>query len=117
MVYLLAQVCALITSLMKDLTTPGQLSVAVNAAALGAGTALAQLTVILAGQVIVGACVSITVIVNVQVAVLPAASVAVDVTVVAPTGKKLPDAGLLATVTPGQLSLTVGAAKVTTAPH
>lgn len=108
-IYLLAQVCELITSLTKDLTTPGQLSVAVNAAAFGAGTALAQLTVIFAGQVIVGGCVSFTLIVNVQVAVLPEPSVAVAVTVVVPTGKKLPDAGLLTTVTPGQLSLTVGA--------
>ena len=40
---------------------------------------------------------------------LPEPSVAVAVTVVVPTGKKLPDAGLLTTVTPGQLSLTVGA--------
>jgi len=69
-----------------------------------------------AGQVIVGGCVSFTVTVNVQVAVLPTASVAVDVTVVVPTGKKLPDAGVLTTVTPGQLSLAV-TLKVTTAPH
>ena len=47
--------------------------------------------------------------VNVQVAVLPDASVAVAVTVVVPTGNKLPDAGIDKTVTPGQLSLTVGA--------
>jgi hypothetical protein len=73
-------------------------------------------TVILAGQVIAGGCASFTVTVNVQVAVLPAASVAVDVTVVVPTGKKLPDAGTLTTVTPGQLSLAV-TLKLTTAPH
>ena len=48
----------------------------------------------LAGQVIVGFCASTTVTVNVHEAVLPAASVAVAVTVVVPTGKKLPDAGL-----------------------
>ena len=42
--------------------------------------------------------------VNVQVAVLPDASVTVAVTVVIPTGKKLPDAGVLVTVKPGQLS-------------
>ena len=47
--------------------------------------------------------------VNEQVAVLPAASVAVDVTVVTPTGNTLPDAGTDTTVTPGQLSMTVGA--------
>ena len=45
--------------------------------------------------------------VNVQVAVLPEASVAVPVTVVVPTGKVLPDTGLNTTVTPGQLSLAV----------
>src|SRR5437763_704266 len=71
---------------------------------------------ILAGQTITGACVSFTLTVNVQVAVLPAASVAVAVTVVVPTGKKDPDAGLVVTVTPGQLSVAV-AAKFTIAPH
>ena len=70
----------------------------------------------LAGQVIVGFCASTTVTVNVQLAVWPAASVAVAVTVVVPTGKKLPDAGLYPILTPGQLSLAV-AAYVTTAPH
>jgi len=65
------------------------------------------LCVILAGQVIVGTCASTTVTVNVQLAVWPAASVAVAVTVVVPTGKKLPDAGLYPILTPGQLSLAV----------
>jgi hypothetical protein len=55
-----------------------------------------------------------TVTVKLQVAVLPDASVAVQVTVVVPTGKHDPDGGLHATVTPGQLSLAVGGAKVTT---
>ena len=64
-------------------------------------------TVILAGHTIVGACVSFTFTVKVQVAVLPAASVAVAVTVVVPTGKNDPEAGLSATVTPGQLSVAV----------
>ena len=73
--------------------------------------------VMLAGQTMVGDCVSVMVIVNVQVAVLPDASVAVDVTVVVPTGKKLPDAGTETTVVPGQLSVAVGALNVTTAPH
>lgn len=45
--------------------------------------------------------------VNVQLAVLPEASVAVQVTVVVPTGKKLPDAGEYDSVVPGQLSVTV----------
>jgi hypothetical protein len=46
-----------------------------------------------------------TVTVNVHVEVLPCASVAMLVTVVVPTAKVLPLAGLLATVTPGQLSV------------
>jgi hypothetical protein len=54
--------------------------------------------------------------VNVQLEVLPAASVAVQVTVVVPTGKNVPDAGEQTTVTPGQLSVAV-AVKVTMAPH
>ena len=48
---------------------------------------------------------SLTVTVKAQVEVLPCASVAVLVTVVVPTGKLLPLAGLLLTVTPGQLSV------------
>ena len=52
------------------------------------------LCVILAGQLIVGDCASTTVTVNVQLVVLFPASVAVAVTVVVPTGKKLPDTGL-----------------------
>ena len=50
-----------------------------------------------------------------QVAVLPDVSVAVQVTVVQPRGKQLPDGGLQAVVTPGQLSLAVGGGKLTTA--
>ena len=63
-----------------------------------------------------GNCVSFTRTVNVQVVTLPEASVAVLVTVVVPTGKKLPDAGALTTVTPGQLSVPV-TVKLTFAPH
>jgi len=47
---------------------------------------------------------SSTVTVKVHEDVLPCASVAVLVTVVVPTAKLLPLAGLLLTVTPGQLS-------------
>ena len=47
-----------------------------------------------AGQLICGASVSFTVTVKVQLEVLPAASVAVAVTVVNPIGNVLPDAGL-----------------------
>jgi hypothetical protein len=64
-----------------------------------------------AGQVIDGACVSLTVTVNEQLAVLPTASDVEQLSVVAPLGKKEPDAGVqTAAVTPGQLSETVGAA-------
>jgi hypothetical protein len=52
------------------------------------------LTVTFAGQVMVGGCVSLMVTVNVQEAVAPEGSVAVHVTVVVPTGKNEPDAGL-----------------------
>jgi len=66
--------------------------------------------VILAGQVMVGACVSLTVTVNEQLAVLLDASVTEQLTVVVPFGKVEPEAGIQAGVpTPEQLSLTVGA--------
>jgi len=48
-----------------------------------------------------------------QVAVLPDASVAVQVTVVVPTGKHVPAGGLHTTVTPGQLSEATGGGKLT----
>jgi hypothetical protein len=51
--------------------------------------------------------------VNEQLAVLPLASVAVQVTVDVPTGNIDPDGGTQATVAPGQLSLKVGSGKVT----
>jgi len=51
--------------------------------------------------------------VKLQLAVLPLASVAVQVTVVVPTAKQVPDGGEQATVTPGQLSLAVGVVNVT----
>jgi hypothetical protein len=43
-----------------------------------------------------------------HVAVLPEVSVAVQVTVVVPVGKQLPEAGEHTTVAPGQLSVTTG---------
>ena len=52
--------------------------------------------------------------VNEQVAVLPDASVAVQVTVVTPIGKQDPAGGLQTTVTPGQLSVATGGGKLTT---
>jgi hypothetical protein len=66
--------------------------------------------VTLAGQEIVGGCVSLTVTVKVQVPVKVAASVAVQVTVVVPFAKTLPEAGLQETVAPAQLSLALGVA-------
>ena len=52
--------------------------------------------------------------VKLQVAVLPDASVAVQVTVVVPTGNGVPEGGTHTTVTPGQLSVATGLAKVPT---
>ena len=52
---------------------------------------------------------------NEQVAVLPDASVAVQVTVVVPTGNGVPEGGTHATVTPGQLSDATGGGNVPTA--
>lgn len=71
------------------------------------------------GQLTTGACVSSTVTVNVQVAsgLLGLVSDAVSVTVVLPTGKKEPGAGLAITVTDVQLSEAAGNAKFTMAPH
>jgi hypothetical protein len=63
----------------------------------------------LGGQVIVGAVVSLTVTVKLQLAVLPEPSVAVHVTTVMPLAKVEPDGGLQEAVEPGQLSPTVGA--------
>jgi hypothetical protein len=66
---------------------------------------------LLGGHVITGGCVSLTVTVNMQLAVLADASVAEQVTVVVPFGKVAPDAGTQVTaLTPGQLSVAVGAA-------
>jgi hypothetical protein len=65
----------------------------------------------LAGQVIVGGCVSLTVTVNVQLG--PA--VVVQVTVVVPTGKNDPEAGEQDTFP--QVPVVVGLGYVTTAPH
>ena len=56
-----------------------------------------------------------TVTVKLQEALLPEASAAVQVTVVLPTGKVEPEAGVQLTVTPGQLSLAAGVIKLTSA--
>jgi hypothetical protein len=52
--------------------------------------------------------------VKLHVAVLPDASVAVQVTVVTPVAKQVPDGGTQATVTPGQLSVATGFGNVVT---
>src|ERR1051325_11026517 len=71
-----------------------------------------------AGQVIVGSSVSLTVTVKVQAAVLFAASVVEQVTVVVPLAKVDPLAGEQVTLTaPSQASEAVGALKLTTALH
>jgi hypothetical protein len=70
----------------------------------------------LAGHVVTGGCVSLTVTVNEQLDELPDGSVAVHVTVVVPTANVDPLAGTHTVVTGAQLSVTVGA-NVTTAPH
>jgi hypothetical protein len=66
-----------------------------------------------AGQEMVGgvpAVLRLTVTEKLHCAVLPAASVAVQLTGVIPTPKDVPEAGVQAVVTPGQLSVAVGAA-------
>ena len=54
-----------------------------------------------------GFSVSVTVTVKLHVAVFPEVSVAVQLTVVVPFGKAVPEAGEQLVVTPGQLSLAV----------
>ena len=71
----------------------------------------------LPGHISVMPCTFLTVTVKVQVAVAPPESVAMQVTLVVPAGNRLPDAGEQTTVVPGQLSVTTGLGKLTTAPH
>src|SRR4029453_18905552 len=88
--------------------TPGQLSLAVGAAKVTTtqgSLIVAVLALLFGGQVITGGCVSFTVTVNEQLAVLPEVSVAVQVTVVVPLGKNEPDGGEQAVPAPGQLSV------------
>ena len=60
---------------------------------------------------------SFTVLVRVQVAMLPVVSVALQVVVVVPTGKNEPESGEQDLVTFGQLSVAVVGPKLITAPH
>jgi hypothetical protein len=66
-------------------------------------------TTIFVGQLIEGGCVSFTVIVKLQDAVLPEGSDAVHVTIVVPIGKNEPDAGEQTTEETISLSVAVGA--------
>ena len=94
---------------------PGQLSV--TAGLYMTGT-LHSASVMLAGQVMVGFSASLTVTVNEQLPVLPAWSVAEQVTVVVPTGKVEPEAGKQVDgTTSSQLSDPVGAMYWMTALH
>lgn len=97
------------------MTSPGQLSVAVTVKETGALVAIGQdeaaATLMFAGQVITGACVSWTLIVKVHPDVLFEESFTEHATVVMPTGKNELDAGVhVGVATPEQLSVTVGAA-------
>lgn len=94
-------------AVVHEVVTPGQLSLEAGLKLTAVPAPEACVTVISAGQAIVGFSVSLTVTVKEQLAVLPDASVAVLVTVVVPFGKVEPEGGLLTTVTPGQLSLAV----------
>jgi len=89
--------------------TPGQLSLitGVNPTTCVQAPG-AVLVTMLAGHVIAGGCASLTVTVKLQLAVLPEASVAVQVTVWGPVVNTLPLVGLQLTLTPGQLSVAVG---------
>ena len=71
----------------------------------------ALLTLMLAGQAITGAWLSVTVTVKEQVAVRPETSVTTKVLVVTPAGKLEPDArpAVRTVVEPGQLSVPTGA--------
>jgi hypothetical protein len=96
---------------------PSQLSVAVAVKLTTAvQTPVSVPCVMLDGHVTTGASVSVMVTVKAHVAVLPEASVAVQVTVVVPTAKQVPEAGEQLTVTPGQLSVAV-ATNVSTEQH
>jgi hypothetical protein len=67
----------------------------------------------LAGQIATGTSVSLTVTLKLQLAVLPEASVAVQVTLLVPLANVLPLVGMQVTLTPGQLSVAIAPAKLT----
>jgi len=67
--------------------------------------------------VIVGASLSVTVIVKLSLELFPVASVAVNSTVVVPTGKKSPTAAVASRVATEQLSRATGEIQLARAPH
>jgi hypothetical protein len=89
---------------------PGQLSLATGVVKVTVAEhcPAAALLTMLAGQLNVGGCVSLTVTLNEQLFELLCASTAVQFTGVVPTGKDEPGAGKQLTVAPGQLSVGVG---------
>src|SRR5256712_16260 len=95
-----------------------QLSLTVGVPTVTAALHLpASLAVVrLAGQVMVGGSLSMTVTVKLQVLLLPWISVAMLLTVVVPTGKAKPPAGVLTRLWTAQLSVAV-TAKVTLLVH
>lgn len=98
---------------LQTTTTPEQLSVVVTVKFTGmllvGGQDAAATKTMFCGHVIVGGCVSRTVTVNEQLAVLFELSLTLQVTVVVPTGKVDPEAGeQTGAPTFGQLSLTAG---------
>jgi len=84
-----------------------QLSVAVAAKLTGTSKLTLHPMAMLAGQVMAGGSVSLTVTVKEQVAIFPEGSVAVQLTVVVPFGKAEPDAREQVTVTWPELSVAV----------
>jgi len=100
---------------------PGQLSLpeGVVYVTVAPHTPASLLTVMFEGQLIVGSSVSLTVTVKLHVAVLPLASVTLNVLVVAPIGNTDPLArpDVCTVLALGQLSLPEGVVYVTVAPH
>jgi hypothetical protein len=88
--------------------TPGALSVAVVTKDTTAPDGEVAFTIMFAGTVSDGGSVSTTFTRNDPEDVLPEPSVAVQLTVVVPIAKAVPDGGTQATVTPGALSAAVG---------
>jgi hypothetical protein len=99
--------------------TPGQLSIAVGVVyvTVAVHVPIGAACMMFIGHMMVGFCVSLTVTVNMHIAIFIEASVAVHVTVVVPTLNIEPDVGLHITVAPGQLSIAVGVVYMTVALH